>query len=56
MIFVDLLGGTPCNQVMSYIQESGQVLDVVKVKRDYFMATLGVTIISLILGCLGIII
>lgn len=29
LILVDLFGGTPCNQVMRYIQETGKVLEVV---------------------------
>lgn len=28
LIMVDLFGGTPCNQVMRYIQETGKVLEV----------------------------
>ena len=29
LILVDLFGGTPCNQVMRYVQESGEVLEIV---------------------------
>lgn len=29
LIFVDLFGGTPCNQVMRYVQETGKVIDIV---------------------------
>src|SRR5699024_11376174 len=29
LILVDLFGGTPCNQVMRYVQEKGQPLEVV---------------------------
>lgn len=29
LIMVDLFGGTPCNQVMRYIQETGKALEVV---------------------------
>lgn len=29
LILVDLFGGTPCNQVMRYIQETGKVLEIV---------------------------
>lgn len=29
LILVDLFGGTPCNQVMRYIQETGKPLEVV---------------------------
>ncbi|MCD8167830.1 MAG: PTS sugar transporter subunit IIA [Clostridiales bacterium] len=29
VIFVDLFGGTPCNRVMRYIQETGKALEVV---------------------------
>ena len=28
LIMVDLFGGTPCNQVMRYIQETGKALEV----------------------------
>lgn len=29
LVFVDLFGGTPCNQVMHYIQETGNMIDVI---------------------------
>ncbi len=29
LILVDLFGGTPCNQVMRYIQETGEPLEIV---------------------------
>lgn len=29
IIFVDLLGGTPCNQLLQYVQESGKVIEII---------------------------
>lgn len=29
IVFVDLFGGTPCNQMLQYVQESGHVIEMV---------------------------
>lgn len=29
IVFVDLFGGTPCNQILRYVQESGQWIEMV---------------------------